>query len=501
MAHARLQTRDLGKDYPGTVALDRVSVGFAAGQVHALIGKNGAGKSTLIKILSGATAPSRGEVLLDGRPLRFRSPRDAQRQGIATVYQELSLIPELSVAENILLGRLPRRRGALGWLVDWPATYERADAVLQEMQTRIDVRRRVGALSVAEQQIVEIAKAMSHRPAALMLDEPTSALARREVDRLFELIRRLAAQDVAIVYISHRLHELPAIADCVTALRDGRHAGTIPIAEATPATIVQTMFGEAVQTHRPTDLAPSSETVLAVRDLSLGERLDGVSLRVGRGEVLGIAGMLGSGRTELLEAIFGARRVDSGTIRVQGRPVDRPSPARMKRLGVGLAPEDRKRQGLVLLLSTRDNLCLASLHRIARRGWIWRKLQRRVAERNVLDLQIRVADIGQSVAALSGGNQQKVVVANWLNTEPRVLLFDEPSRGIDVQAKQQIFEIIWDLSRRGVASIIVSSELEELLELCTRIVVLRGGRIIAEASPEAITLAELMATCMGEQAS
>lgn len=496
MGAIKLQTTRLRKVYPGTVALDDVSLTFEAGSVSALVGKNGAGKSTLVKILSGATDATAGQVFLDGLEVRFRSPKDAFDRGMATVYQELSLIPELTVGENILLGRLPKRRGLGGIAVDWPKVYERADAILRSLNVDLDVNVKAGRLSVAQQQVVEIAKAMSFHPSVLMLDEPTSALAHHEVAGLFDLVRKLSGQGVAVVYITHRLQELEDIADTVSVLRDGRFVGKVPVAEATPKRIVEMMFGETVQKSRPAGLEVRREPVLEVRHLSMKGRLTDVNLTLYKGEVLGIAGMLGSGRTEVLMSLFGAMRFDEGEILVEGRTVRSPTPARMKRAGMGLTPESRKEQGIVLLLSTLDNACLAALDRVSRHGVIWKGLQREVVERTVRDLQITVADIEQPISSLSGGNQQKVVVGNWLNTKPRIMLFDEPTRGIDVQAKQQVFQIIWRLSMRGISSIFVSSELEELLEVCHRIVVMRKGRLVGEVDATGLQLEQLFAMCM-----
>jgi ribose transport system ATP-binding protein len=438
-----LEVVNLTKHFPGTVALDGVSIRFDDGEVHALVGKNGAGKSTLIRLLAGALAPTHGEVRVDGEPVRLGSPKHAFERGIATVHQELSLVPGLSVAENILLGRLPKRMGA----IHWSAAYERAGNVLAEMNVAIDVRARAGRLGVAQQQIVEIAKAMSFKPRALLLDEPTSALAHHETDSLFELIRQLAARGVAIIYITHRLHELRQIADRVSVLRDGRHVGTVPVRDTPPQAIVQMMFGEVVQKERPRDLLVRQEHVLEVRNLTLRGWFSDVSFTLKRGEVLGIAGMLGSGRTELLKAIFGAEPADSGTIVIGGRAVRRASPTLMKHLGIAFTPENRKEEGLIQMLSTRVNVCLAGMGRIAPAGIITKRRERTVAQRFVDQLQIKISRVDDPVSSLSGGNQQKVVVANWINTQPRVILFDEPTRGIDVQAKQQIFEVMWQLSR------------------------------------------------------
>lgn len=488
-----LEARNIRKVYPGTVALDGVTIRFHGGEVHALVGKNGAGKSSLIKILSGASRPTSGQVLLQGKEVRLASPIDAFRNGIATVYQELSLVPELTVGQNILLGRFPVKWGGL--CVDWRQVEDQARAILDGLDAAIDVRQKVARLGMASRQLVEIAKAMASEARILMLDEPTSALARGETASLFAAIRRLARQGVAIIYISHRLQELPEIAQTVSVLRDGCLVGTVPVAETDSAAIAGMMFGNVLQASRPVVAPAAGAPILEVRDLSRRGKLFGVDLTVRRGEVLGVAGMAGSGRTELLRAIIGADAFDGGEVFVDGKVVSRPTPVRMKSLGIGLVPENRKEEGLVPNLSVHDNLCLAGLKRWAFCGVIRRRGQRDAVARTMRGLAIAASNPRQDVASLSGGNQQKVVVGKWLNTKPRVLLFDEPTRGIDVQAKQQIFQIVWDLSREGVACVFVSSELEELLEVCGRIVVMQRGRVTCETCVAGLTLDRLFRLC------
>lgn len=491
-----LQAVDIRKEYPGTVALDGVCVTFEAGRIHALIGKNGAGKSTLVKILAGAVQPTSGRILVDGAEVKLRTPTDAFNNGVATVYQELSLVPHLTVAENILLGRLPMRKGFGNFVVDWPGVFAGARAVLDDMQVDLDVRKKASELSVAQQQIVEIAKAMSFKPSAIMFDEPTSALAQHETENLFKLIRKLADKNVAIIYITHRLGELGQIAETVTVLRDGKYAGSIEMADATPEQIVHMMFGEIVQKQRPADLKAGDETVMEVRNLERQGWFANVNFKLRKGEILGIAGMLGSGRTELLKAIFGAESFDEGEIIIAGEAVRIATPVRMKNLGLAFTPEDRKEEGLIQILSTRANMCLAGLGRISTRGFTTKKRERNIVSKLTKKLDIKVSDIEQVVSSLSGGNQQKVVVGNWLNTNPRVILFDEPTRGIDVRAKQQLFQIMWDLSRQGVGCIFVSSELEELVEVCHRILVMKKGRIVYEVRPDQISPDQLFVLCM-----
>ncbi len=491
-----LEARNIRKEYPGTVALDDVSLRFDGGRVYALLGKNGAGKSTLVKILAGTTQPTSGEILVNEKPVVLRSATDAFAQGIATVYQELSLIPELTIAENILLGRLPKKAAPFGMIIDWRAAFLQAKKVLDEMGVNFDVRRKVSELGVAQQQVVEIAKAMSFKPAVLMLDEPTSALARHETEMLFHIIRRLAKSGVAVIHITHRLQELAQIADVVTVLRDGKFVGSVEFKDATPEGIVHMMFGAVVQKQRPTDLTPGTQPLLEVQGLSSGDKFRDVHFTLHQGEILGIAGMLGAGRTELLRAIFGADRAESGRILLDGKPVTPASPKMMKRHGLGFIPENRKEQALVLGQSIRTNLCLASMNRVGWCGMITSAREQRATQPLIERLAIKVADAGLPIDSLSGGNQQKIVVGKWLNTKPRVILFDEPTRGIDVQAKQHIFQIMWDLSREGIGSIFVSSELEELVEVCHRILIMKSGVIAGEVGADQISVDELVVRCM-----
>jgi len=493
---ASLETIALRKEYPGTLALNDVSVRFDGGRIHALIGKNGAGKSTFVKILAGAIRPTSGDIRINGRPVEFSSPREALRQGIATVHQELSLVPELTLAENIMLGRLPTRKGTGGMLVDWDATHALAEKVLATLNVRLDVRLPARAMGVAHQQVVEIARAMSYNPHVLLLDEPTSALARGEADRLFALLKDLASRGVIILYITHRLQEIPAIADTVTALRNGRLVSTIPVGEATAEHMARMMFGDVVRAHRPADVDPGEDILLEVRGLTSPGKFSNVSFTVRRGEIVGIAGLLGSGRTELLRAIAGADPPAEGDILLRGRVVRPDSPARMKSLGVVLAPENRKEEGLIQILSCRENLVMAALHTVTRRGLTTRSRERTAVASLVKSLGIDMPDVEAPVSVLSGGNQQKVVLGKWLLAGASVILLDEPTRGIDVQAKQQVFDIVWSLSRRGIATVVVSSELEELPDLCHRILLMRHGALTGELRASDVSVEQLLAYCL-----
>mgnify|MGYP000914046734 CR=1 FL=1 len=488
-----LKVENITKVFPGTVALSNVNIEFESGKVNALLGKNGSGKSTLVKIINGVHEATSGRILLDGKEIKFSDPKEAMNNGVATVFQELSLVPGMSVAENIWMGRLPMK----GKFVDWKKTYQSAQELLDSIGIDINPKEMVYNLSMWQMQMIEIAKAMSFEPKVLLLDEPTSALAHNEVEMLFKLIRELKKKDVIIIYISHKLQELWEIADNCTVLRDGILAGRLDMKECQHKDVIRLMFGDVEVKCRPADLKPQDEVVLKVENLCRDQKFKNISFELRKGEILGIAGMLGSGRTELLRSIFGVDRFDSGKIYFEGKEVKNPTPKKMKELGLALTPEDRKLEGLVQHMTVKQNLTNASLKLISKGVFIDRHRETEFANRQIENLEIKTPSVDAPVSSLSGGNQQKVVVGNWLNTSPKVIFLDEPSRGIDVGAKQQIFEIIWNLSRQGIASIVVSSELEELLEVCNRIIVLRLGVITGEIEPENCKLEDLYAVCMG----
>jgi ribose transport system ATP-binding protein len=474
-----LEMRGIRKAFPGVVALDRVDFDLRAGEVHVLLGENGAGKSTLMKILSGAYTKDAGDILLDGAPVAIASPRDAQSLGIATIYQELSLVPQLTVAENILLGHEPSRAG----VIDRGATREAARCSLAEVGLDIDPGIRVDRLGIAEQQMVEVAKALFRRARVLVMDEPTSALTAREIDRLFEVIRRVTAAGVAVVYISHRMRELAEIGRRVTVLRDGRAVGTFPLAETSFDVLIRLMANREVRDHFPRRRCVAGDELLRLEHVSGPSGapvVNDVSLTVCRGEIVGLAGLLGAGRTELARLVFGADRPSSGRVIVAGRDVTPKTPRQAIAAGVGFLPEDRKRHGLVLMRSVRENIGLPNLGRWSRAGVVSGPIEREAAERWVTELRIKTPNVDERVVRLSGGTQQKVVLARWLAAEARLLVMDEPTRGVDVGAKVEIYELMNRLTDAGAGILMISSELPEVLGMSDRIYVMRHGRIQAE---------------------
>jgi ribose transport system ATP-binding protein len=494
---AVLAANGVSKAFSGVSALEDVSFDLTSGEVHALMGENGAGKSTLMKILAGVHADYRGEIRVNGQAAVFGGVRDAELAGVAMIHQELNLVPELSVAENVFLGREPLIAGII---VDRRRLVAVARDLLRRLNIKIDPESRVGTLRVGEQQLVEIAKALSLDARILIMDEPTSALSSSECETLFKVVRQLAAAGVGIIYTSHRLDEVMALADRVTVLRDGRRVLSAPISEMSRDRIISAMVGRDVVTSSREAPAAASAPILSVTDLTVDVAtprgwkrvLHGVSLEVRRGEIFGIGGLLGSGRTEIVEAIFGAGRGRrSGVIAIDGAPVTIASPTDAYRLGIALVTEDRKTRGLHLNATIRDNVALPSIGVMSRFGL--RAFAREAAlATDVVDrLLVRCRGSDQVVSTLSGGNQQKVVIGKWLATEPRVLLLDEPTRGIDVGAKQEIYQLIFRLAADGLAIIVVSSELPELLLLSDRILVMCEGRqrgVLrrAEATQEAV---------------
>ena len=473
---AAVRLAGIHKAFPGVRAIRSATLELLGGEIHAIVGENGAGKSTLIKVITGAHAPDGGVLELYGEPARLSSPAAGLDAGVAAIYQELALVPAMSVRDNLFLGREPARLG----FVDRAAETRRARAVLARLGVTIDLDAAVRDLGVAQQQFVEIAKALEREARVLILDEPTAALSGHEAERLFAVLAELRRDGIAVLYISHRLEEVLRIADRTTIMRDGETLGTWDAGTLTREEIVEKMVGRPLTDEYPTKGgAPLGEELLAVDDLR-GGPVRGVSFAVRRGEILGLAGLVGAGRTELARLVFGADRRSGGTVRRAGRALALASPRDAIRAGICLLTEDRKAQGLLLGRSALENFALPNLGRFSRRGWLRLGEERAAFARHVAALGLRVAGEWQTAGQLSGGNQQKLLIARWLETASQVVIFDEPTRGVDVGARYEIYLLIHELARQGKAIVIISSELPEVLGVCDRILVMRDGRVTGE---------------------
>ncbi len=474
-----LQLHTIVKRFPGVVALNGVDLEVRAGEVLALLGENGAGKSTLIKTISGVHPPDAGDIRVDGRSVAIRNPHAAQMLGISTIYQEFTLAPDMTVAENIFLGREPLAIPALS-IVDRKALVRQTRAALAMLDLQIDPEADVKDLGVAQQQMVEIAKALSLDARLIIMDEPTATLTAHEIDRLFDAVRRLKQRGVAVIYVSHRLDEVKAICDRATILRDGAYVATVPVASTSVDEMIRLMVGRDLKDKFPKVTVEHGEELLRVERLTRRGVLHDVSFSVRRGEIVGIAGLVGSKRTETARAIFGADPLDSGRVFVRGTEVRIRAPHDAIARGIALIPEDRKRQGIFPPLSVRENVVLSALERFSRNGLLDVRKERERAEGFVSSLRVATTDVEKRVVELSGGNQQKVVIAKWLNTDAEVFLFDEPTRGIDVGGKIEVYRLMRDLLTRGAGIVMISSELPEILGLSDRILVMREGRICGE---------------------
>jgi len=497
-----LEMRGIAKSFPGVRALQGVSLTLQRGEVLALTGENGAGKSTLIKVLGGALLPDEGQVLLEGQPARFESVRDAKRAGIALIHQELMLAPNLDVAGNIFLGNEARPLGLVSPLRR-RAMEEAAAGLLRRVGLVHSPRTPVSTLTVGEMQMVEIAKALALRARIIIMDEPTSSLTSGESEKLFQIIRQLKADGIAVVYISHRMEEVLQLSDRVSVLRDGRHVGDLLRGEATHEKIVSLMVGRELKGHYFPERTPpaAAEPVLEVRDLLVPGAPAPVSFTAARGEILGFAGLVGSGRTELMQALFGARPALAGSVRLLGQEFLPRRPGEAIARGVFLAPEDRKRHGLVLPMTVAQNVSLPAVGRQARWGVLDRGQERRAAEEEVARFRVKTPSIRHKVVNLSGGNQQKVVLGKWLALTPRVLILDEPTRGIDVGAKAEIYGHMARLAAEGLTILMVSSEMEEVLGMSDRVVVMRERRIAGVLPREAFSAEAVAALMTGQEAS
>ena len=477
MTLAAVRFEAITKRFPGVVALDDVTFDIAAGTCHALCGENGAGKSTLGRILAGIHAPDAGRLVLHGTPLRFGSPRDALAAGVGMVHQELAFCENLTVAENLCLGAIPARRG----LVAREEMARRAEAMLTEIDTTLDVSRPMGELPIAQRQLVQIAAAVGQGARVIVFDEPTSSLSEVEAGRLYELVGRLTRRGVTCIYVSHRMPEVFRLADAVTVLRDGGYVGTRSTRELTSAELVQMMIGRALTEYFPAHAgAAHGRELLRVEALGVQGQFENVSFSLRAGEIVGVAGLIGAGRSELAHALFGLTPITAGRVFVDGTQVHIRNPEAAMRLGLGLVPEDRKRQGIIPLLSGLANLTLPTLPRLSWMSWVRRRAERAVGRELSDGLRIRASGLDAPAAGLSGGNQQKIILARWLAARSRILILDEPTRGVDVGAKAEIHALIGRLAAEGHGVLLISSELPEILSLSSRILVLRAGRLAAE---------------------
>ncbi|WP_199624616.1 sugar ABC transporter ATP-binding protein [Paenibacillus alkalitolerans] len=490
-----LEMKDIDKSFSGVKVLDKAQFSLESGEVHALMGENGAGKSTLMKILNGIYSRDGGAVKVRGVDQTLSSPSAAQKLGIVMIHQELNLIPHLSVMENIFLGR-EFTFGSTG-LLDWRKMKREANRYLSRLGLTIDPETVVGELSVGQQQMVEIAKAVSNHAEILVLDEPTAALTDREIDALFDLIASLKKQGVGMVYISHRMEEIFRICDRITVMRDGRYAGTERAAETNMDQIVKMMVGRELKDRYPKAAVTPGEEKLKVEGLSLKDVLHDISFTVRAGEIVGIAGLMGAGRTELAKALFGVTPIDRGTLYVNGKPVRIRKPIDAIRAGIALVTEDRKGEGLLLPMSVSDNLSMPNLKSLSRLGFLSGTEQRSLSEAMIKQLLIKAYGGDQPVGSLSGGNQQKVVIGKWLAANPQLFILDEPTRGVDIGAKKEIYDLINKLASQGVAIIMISSELPEVLGMSDRILVMHEGKLTGEFSREEATQEKIMRCATG----
>jgi ribose transport system ATP-binding protein len=496
-----LTIKGMSKAFPGVQALDKVNFEAYAGQVTALLGENGAGKSTLMKILSGVYKADEGEICLNGVQIQPQTPHQAQDLGISIIYQEFNLTPNQNVFTNIFLGREPMIKGLLGRLgfVDSSYMRQHSDKLLAQVGARFSNDRLVNNLSVAEQQMVEIAKALSVQSKVIIMDEPTSALGKEEVKVLFDIIQDLKSQGLAIIFITHRLEEVFEVADRAIVFRDGRWAGEVQVAEATTEQIIGLMVGRALdrsQVHER--VAATQDVVLEVKNLNRKGVLHNINFELHRGEILGLAGLVGAGRTETVRALFGADRIDTGEIFIDGKQVAIVSPDSAVKAGLALVPEGRQTQGLVLIQTVERNIALPNLDMLSRGYVVNQRKMRQVVQNYVNTLNIRTPSLEQRVLNLSGGNQQKVVLAKWLASNPKVLILDEPTRGIDVGAKAEVYEIMNDLVEQGIGIIMISSEMPEILAISDRILVMYEGRIMGELTRANATQERIMTLASGK---
>ena len=482
------EMRGICKSFPGVKALDNVGFTVAEGEVRALVGENGAGKSTLMKILNGNYKKDAGEILIDGKAVDITDPQVADSLGITIIFQELNLVDELSITENIFAGRLSKK----GRLINWKQLHAKAKALLERIGFEADPRKLVGKLTVAEKQMVEIAKALNRDARIILMDEPSATLTKKELDALFQIIRDLKSQGIAVIYISHRMEEIFEICESVTVMRDGQIIGTRQVAEVTSDELVEMMVGRELNAAYPKRNVKIGEEVLRVENLCRKDRKQDVSFSLHRGEVLGIAGLVGAGRTEIMRAVFGVDYINAMNVYVGGKKVRIKDPASAKKHGIAFLTEDRKVEGLTLDFTVRDNIVAANLHSITKGAVTSNKKANSIADEYIEKTHIKTPHRDQKVGNLSGGNQQKVVVSKWLNSAPDILIMDEPTRGIDVGAKREIYEIINDLVAQGKSVILISSELPEVLGMSDRVLVMKDDAIVAVLEGQQINAVEVM---------
>ncbi len=470
-----LRMEGISKSFPGVQALQDVDFEVTRGEIHALVGENGAGKSTLMKVLTGALHPDYGRIILRGEPVEIHSPSDSQELGISMIHQELSLIPYLTVGKNVYLGREPRLR--IPGFIDWKKLYSQTQELLDQLNLDVKARAEAQDLSIAQQQMVEVAKALSLDADLIAMDEPTSSLTDRETEVLFEVMRKLRDQGVAIIFITHRLEEVFEVSDRITVLRDGHQIATAPAAELDYNKVVQLMVGRELDDMYPYSKTEQRSVVLQAEDLTDGQELHGVSLELKGGQILGVAGLVGAGRTALAETLFGLRQATAGEIRIDGNVVKLHSSKQAIEHGLGFVPEDRKQQGLFLNMAVRENITMSSTSLVSNFGFVNSTKANKLAKEYVEKLDIRTPSLRQRIRNLSGGNQQKVIIARWLTLKPRVLILDEPTRGVDVGAKAEIHGLMRQLAEDGVAVLMISSELPEIIGVSDRILVMHEGRV------------------------
>lgn len=490
-----LRMEHISKSFPGVQALKDVNFDVRRGEIHALVGENGAGKSTLMKALTGGQPADNGRIIWKDQPVNIHNPSDAQNLGISMIHQELSLIPYLTIGQNVFLGREPRWN--LPGIISWKTLYQQTDKLLKQLNLDIDPRMDIQNLSIAQQQMVEVAKALSIQADLIAMDEPTSSLTDRETEILFDMMRKLREQGVSIVFISHRLEEIFEISDRVTVLRDGTHIATRPTAELDHNSIVQLMVGRELTDIYPYEKTEQRDVVLSVRDLHESKELKGVTFDLHGGEILGVAGLVGAGRTAVAETLFGIRAATAGEIIIENETAPIRSPKQAIRQGLGFVPEDRKLQGLFLNMAVRENIIMSGIDQVSNFGFVNGGEANQLASEFVEKLNVRTPSLRQTVRNLSGGNQQKVVIARWLTLKPRVLILDEPTRGVDVGAKAEIYALMRQLAAEGIAVLMISSELPEVLGVSDRIVVMHEGRVTGHFLRDEATQDKIMHAATG----